>query len=176
MAVRINVRPFYFITIITYYPYYKMNEPFYPFTILDEAHRFDFLSIGKTAIQKVVFYFTTEIPGFYNLVLAEIDPDGELNIYSVSNNGDMKFILSTVYKTIVCFLDKNPQAIICFTGSTPPRTRLYRAAISLNLNDLQGDFDIYGAFDHEKCPEVFCKNKNYKGFFICRKNLKFTWH
>ncbi|MCE7065468.1 DUF6934 family protein [Dyadobacter sp. CY326] len=153
-----------------------MNEPFYDFTVLDEAHRFDFLSIGRTAIHKAIFYFKTEIPDFYNLVLAETDPDGELNIYSVSNNGDMKFILSTVYKTMMRFLDLHPNAVICFSGSTLARTRLYRTAISLNLKDLQENFDIYGVLQEEKYPEVFCKNKNYKGFFICRKNLKFTWH
>jgi len=153
-----------------------MNEPFYDFAVLDEAHRFDFLSIGRTAIHKVILYFTTEIPNFYNLVLAEVDPDGELNIYSVSDNGDMKIILSTVFKTIIHFLKLHPEAIICFAGSTPARTRLYRAAITLNLNAVQEHFDIYGALKDDGYPEVFCKNKYYEGFFICRKNLKFTWH
>ena len=92
-----------------------MNEPFYDFTVLDEAHRFDFLSIGRNVI-------------------------------------------------------------ICSAGGTPARTRLYRAALSQNLSDLQNDFDIYGALEEDDSPEIFCKNKNYKGFFICKKNVKFTWH
>jgi len=153
-----------------------MNEPFYDFTVLDQAHRFDFLSIGRTEIHKAIFYFTTELPDFYNLVLAEIDTDGELDIYTVSDNGDMKFVLSTVYKTMAHFLDLKPEAVISFTGSTPARTRLYRIALSINLSDLHQNFDVYGVLEKESRPELFCKNKNYRGFFICRKNQKFTWH
>lgn len=31
-----------------------------------------------------------------------------------------------------------------FSGSTPERTRLYRMAISLNIEELEADFGIFG--------------------------------
>jgi hypothetical protein len=80
-----------------------MNEPSYELTVLKEAHRFDFLSIGWTAIHKAVIFFTTKAPQLYNVVLADILADGELDIYSVSDNGDMKFILSTVHQSHYSF-------------------------------------------------------------------------
>jgi hypothetical protein len=151
-----------------------MNEPSYELTVLKEAHRFDFLSIGWTAIHKAVIFFTTKAPQVYNVVLADILADGELDIYSVSNNGDMKFILSTVHKAIIHFLTLNPEAVICFTGSTEGRTRLYQIAISSNLEALEENFNIFGTLKKEGFPEAFCKGRIYDHFFICRKNVRFV--
>lgn len=151
-----------------------MNEPSYELTVLKEAHRFDFLSIGWTAIHKAVIFFTTKAPGLYNLVLADILADGELDIYSVSDNGDMKFILSTVHQTIIHFLTLNPEAVIWFTGSTESRTRLYQIAISSNLKALEENFNVFGILKKEGSSEAFRKGSIYEHFFICRKNVRFV--
>jgi hypothetical protein len=153
-----------------------MNEPSYEFTVLKEAHRFDFLSIGRTAIHKAIIYFNTQVPGFYNLVLTDVEANGEMSIYTVSGNGDMKYILSTVYQTINHFISLNPEAVICSTGSTESRTRLYQIAISANLKNLEQDFDVYASLKEGGVPEVFCKGRSYQNFFICKKNKRFIKH
>jgi hypothetical protein len=153
-----------------------MNDPFYDFTVLDEAHRFDFLSIGRTAIHKAIVYNATQIPNVYSLMLADIEQDGELNVYSISNNGDMRHILATVYKSIVHFLNLRPNAIIAFTGSTSSRTRLYRSGTSIHLNELRKNFQVFGQKNDAPEPEAFMPGNDYEYFVICLKNHNFEHH
>lgn len=153
-----------------------MNEPFYDFTVLDEAHRFDFLSIGRTAIHKAIIYSSTPIPNLYSLMLADVEHNGGLNVYSVSNNGDMRYILATVYKTIVHFLDLYPNAMIAFTGSSSSRIRLYRGGISIHINQLRENFQIFGQRRDASELEIFQPGNEYEYFVICLKNHKFDLH
>jgi hypothetical protein len=80
-----------------------MNQPFYNFTILNQALRFDFLSTGKNIISKSVIYTQTDVPGFYSLALLDVYPDGTSDDTSVTDNGDMEKILVTVFQTFAVF-------------------------------------------------------------------------
>ncbi|MCF0053884.1 hypothetical protein LXM25_27670 [Dyadobacter sp. LJ53] len=153
-----------------------MNEPFYDFTVLDEAHRYDFLSIGRTAIHKAIVYSSTSIPNLYSLMLADVEPNGELNVYSISNNGDMRHILATVYQTIVHFFDLHPNATIAFTGSSSSRVRLYRSGISIYINQLRENFQVFGIRSDASKPETFQPGNDYTYFVICLKNHNFDLH
>ena len=55
--------------------------------------------------------------------------------------------------------------------SIPERIRLYRMVITLNLNELKNDFEIYGVnYDgNESVVKLFRNKKNYDGFIVKRK-------
>ncbi|MDZ7933794.1 MAG: hypothetical protein U5M51_02225 [Emticicia sp.] len=81
-----------------------MEEPFYNFRILNDALRFEFESIGKRKLKKVILFSDTTIPNLYQLSLADINEDGSLDFLNVSNNNDRNTILATVFQTTSIFL------------------------------------------------------------------------
>lgn len=145
-----------------------MNQPFYPFTILNEAHRFDFVSVGKEIIQKTVVFDQIDQTLLYNLMLADITDTGEEDVLVVSNNGDMKKVLTTVFQCIDVFLKLNPDAIVVFYGSTPERTDVYQWAITRELANTSARFNIqgYNGTDFEN----FNPKIKYFAFAISLKN------
>ena len=42
-----------------------MNEPFYEFIVLDDAMRFEFESLGKRKLKKVILFSKTTVPNLY---------------------------------------------------------------------------------------------------------------
>ena len=129
--------------------------------IADDFSIFDFVSEGRNGrIPKRIEFTPTEIPGIVNLAFGDIDGDGEINDYPISNNGDRNKILSTVAFATDIYLNKYPERWIYFKGSTEERTRLYRMAIGLNFEELRLKFDIYaeqtgGFFPFQKNTPAF---------------------
>ncbi|WP_394992081.1 DUF6934 family protein [Emticicia sp.] len=147
-----------------------MEQPFYEFQILDDAFRYEFFSTGKgQTIKKIIIYKKTDSTQFYNLILADIMPDGSLSVTNVSNNDDMEAILATVAQTMLIFFEKYKRAIILFSGSTAARTRLYQIAISREFDKVSDILNIFGILGGEEA-EPFQKNKNYIGFAISQKS------
>ncbi len=87
-----------------------MDKPFYEFEIIGDAFRFHFNSVGTKIISKIIIYQVTDMPNYYNLVLADVQPDGSFDIYVKSNNGDMEKILATVIQTLMVFLAYHPKS------------------------------------------------------------------
>jgi hypothetical protein len=107
----------------------------------------------------------------YSLVLADIEDDGSLSVTRISNNGDLKKNLATVYRTIETFLNNHPRALIVFRGNTEAKTRLYQIAIARYLDRFLERYLIWGVrCDNEK-HEPFRLNQTYIGFFVTNKNL-----
>lgn len=146
-----------------------MNQPFYTFHTFNQALRFDFSSIGKSIIYKAVIYTKTDIPDFYTLALIDVYSDGSSDDTSVSDNGDMKKILVTVFKTFSDFFNHYPHAIVGFEGSTPSRTRLYRIAISHELSNIVRLYNVWGILYNNFQP--FQKDQPYTGFLISLKSI-----
>jgi hypothetical protein len=69
-----------------------MDKPFYDFVILEDAFRYEFTSIGEKEILKVIVYQQTDLPDFFSLTLADVLPDGSLDVFVESKNGDMEKI------------------------------------------------------------------------------------
>ncbi|MBX3254913.1 MAG: hypothetical protein KF862_12290 [Chitinophagaceae bacterium] len=112
--------------------------------VTDDYSIFDFISIGRNGnIPKRIEFMTTEMPGFFNLAFGDIDENGEIDDYSISDNGDRNKVLATVAYAVEIYLNKYPDRWVYFRGSTLERTRLYRMAIGLNLEELSLKFDIY---------------------------------
>ncbi|MEJ7740543.1 MAG: hypothetical protein WKF97_24260 [Chitinophagaceae bacterium] len=146
-----------------------MNQPFYNFSILNQALRFDFLSVGKKVVPKSILYTKTEISNLYSLALVDVYNDGSSDDICVSNNGDMEKILVTVFQTFSIFFTNYPDSIIAFQGSTPSRTRLYRIAISHELANINKVYNVWGIAGEIYRP--FEKDHNYTGFLFSLKTI-----
>jgi hypothetical protein len=130
---------------------------------------FEFISIGsKGAIRKIIEFQSTSSPGLYNLAFGDKNPEtGELDDLAISNNGDTQKVLGTVVSALYAFFDRNPEAIVYATGSTPARTRLYRMGITKFYDEIQNDFYLYGRIGDKLY--VFEIGIEYEGFIAQRK-------
>ncbi|MCW3108083.1 MAG: hypothetical protein JWQ09_2589 [Segetibacter sp.] len=130
---------------------------------------FEFISVGsKGAIRKMIEFQTTSTPNLYNLAFGDKNPEtGELDDLAISNNGDTEKVLGTVVAAVYAFFNRNPEAIIYATGSTPARTRLYRMGIIKFYDEIQNDFYLYGQIGGKMY--VFEVGKEYEGFVAQRK-------
>jgi hypothetical protein len=141
----------------------------YPaFHVADDLSVFDFFSTGKRGkILMRVAFMRTERARVYNLAFGDIDEDGEIDDFRISDNGDRNKVLATVAKAVDEYTKKYPRRWVVFKGSTNERTRLYRIAIGLNLEQLELKFDIYGQIGELLLP--FRKNMPVSAFLIKRK-------
>jgi len=138
--------------------------------VQDDFNRFDFISIGKKGlVRKRVSFSKTEMDKVYNLAFGDVDEKDELDDLSVSDNGDRNKVLATVVNIVVSYTNRYPGRWIFFQGSSESRTRLYRMAIGLNLEELSIKFNIYGLIDNELIP--FSKNLNASMFLIVGKKV-----
>ena len=131
--------------------------------------RFDFDSVGpRGIIPKAVDY--TPIPStknMYNLAFGDVQADGTIDDITVSNNGDMEMVLSTVAQTAILFLRNNPGKGIFFTGSTNARTRLYQMAIVHSLDAMNDEFVVLGV--RNEVTEQFVTDVSYEAFLVFTK-------
>jgi hypothetical protein len=138
--------------------------------LTDDFSVIDFISIGKNgAIPKRITFTTTELENVYNLAFGDINAKGEIDDYIISDNGDRNKILATVVNVVDDYTKKYPERWIIFSGSTKERTRLYRIAVGINLEELSRKFEIY-AFVQEEL-KLFTKDMEINAFVIKRKNV-----
>ena len=138
--------------------------------VTDDFAVFDFTSIGRNgAVPKRVVFTETEWGNVYNLAFGDIDTNGEIDDRSISDNGDRNKILATISKIIEDYTKKFPDRLIIFKGSTDERTRLYRMAVGLHLEELSAKFEIYTLIDENIIP--FTKNMKINAFLVKKKNI-----
>lgn len=148
------------------------HEKYAPYESNHDFSVIDFISIGKHgSISKRITFTTTELENVYNLAFGDVDENGDIDDCRVSNNGDRNKILATVFHVVNLYTEKYPNRWIFFNGSTKERTRLYRIAVGLNLDELSQTFEIYGYIKKELKP--FRKNMEINAFVIKRKNHYF---
>lgn len=121
----------------------------------DELNVTEFYSQGKngSVLMRVIFS-ETDIPDVYNLGFGCVDENDEINDLAVSDNGDRNIILATIYDIVMGYTERYPDRIIYFKGSTPSRTRLYRMAIGMNLDELSEQFLLYGYYGSAFAPFI----------------------
>lgn len=146
-----------------------MKLPKYEYFTESEAKLFKFSSEGpKGKIKKLVVYSKMLQTDIYNLAFGDYDEDTDsINDTVITNNNDSQKVLATVVSTLYVFTNKHPGFWVYATGSTPARTRLYRIGITLNLEEILADFEVYGLSDetwHE-----FEKGSDYEAFLVKRK-------
>ena len=136
--------------------------------VTDDFNLFDFVSQGKKgAILKRVAFTPTEWENVYNLAFGDVDDENEIDDYSVSDNGDRNKVLATIVYIVDAYTKRFPNRWVIFRGSTAERTRLYRMAVGLHLEELSAKFEIYGYVEDLLVP--FVKNLKINAFLIKRK-------
>ncbi|WP_276503219.1 DUF6934 family protein [Terrimonas pollutisoli] len=135
---------------------------------------FQFESEGpKGTIKKMVQFAQTQNEDIYNLAFGNLNKDGSIDDETTNDNKDRNKILATVAATVYEFTAKYPDKMIFFCGITAERTRLYRMALTVNLEELKKDFRIYGVLKGMDSFErvLFRKGVDYFGFMVKRKKL-----
>jgi hypothetical protein len=131
---------------------------------------FSFVSTGRHGnIRKGIEFTPTQIPGFVNLAFGDIDAHGYIDDCRTSANGDRNKVLATIAHVVDMYLTRYPETWIYFKGSTIERTRLYRMAICLNLEELSLKFIIYTEQKGGIIP--FRKNVEALSFFVKKNSL-----
>ena len=137
---------------------------------------YEFISVGpKGAIVKCVHFTTTQDEKIFNLAFGNKKADGSVDDLARVDNKDRNKILATIVAVLTVFFDAYSDKWVYFTGSTPERTRLYRMAITLNLEELSTDFEIIGALTDKSTfrNAPFKKGINYFGFYVQQKKCNF---
>ena len=129
---------------------------------------YEFVSQGvKGNVAKLVVYTPTDLSGTFNLGFGDKTCTDDFDDVAVTNNGDVLKVMATVAATLYSFTDRFPDAKVFAKGSTESRTRLYRMAISNNLDLINIDFQVYGLKDY--VWEKFTIGIDYEGFLVKRK-------
>jgi hypothetical protein len=132
---------------------------------------FEFTSVGPRGnIKKVVAFLPTADPRVFNLAFGDMySDDSTPDDRVVTDNGDRNRVLATVAEIVDRYTKRYPTRWVYFRGSTKERTRLYRIAITLNLEVLASKYEILGAL-HGTAPQPFAIGTTADFFLIKRKN------
>lgn len=145
-----------------------MEEQKYPFILVSNEIRYEFISTDSTKeIKKVVVITEVDNNILYNLALLDELENGELSDISESRNKDMRIILATVFQIVNVYLEKYPNRLIIFKGSDERRQRLYRIVIERELSNILTKFTVFGYYGGQIMP--FESNKESDYFLIKRK-------
>ncbi|MEO6722188.1 MAG: hypothetical protein ABIN67_17610 [Ferruginibacter sp.] len=138
-----------------------MKLPKYEYFTEGEAKLFKFTSEGpKGKIKKIIVYSQMLQDDIYNLAFGDYDEENNLiNDTIITNNKDSQKVLATVVSTLYVFTNKYPNFWVYATGSSSARTRLYRIGITINLEEILADFEVFGLSD--KTWREFEKGKEY---------------
>ncbi|MHA4812562.1 DUF6934 family protein [Flavitalea flava] len=77
--------------------------------------------------------------------------------------------LATIVKAIDSYTRRYPRRWVYFKGNTKEKTRLYRMAVGLNLEELSLNFEIYARIENEDEFVPFRKNMEINAFLIRRR-------
>lgn len=93
-----------------------MNYSKYSITPNHDFSIFDFKSVSneKIILKKVIFSLIPNTYNYYNLALVDVLEDGNYDDLSISNNNDLKEILSTVSLSMYSVIFESKSTIYCF--------------------------------------------------------------
>ncbi len=148
-----------------------MEKPTYFLKSSPDALQHVFESIGDDKIVKkaVAYVVDKENDSLYQLIFGDLTETGEIDTLSVSNNNDMKMVLTTVVSTLFAFFEQNPDKIVFFTGSTLSRTRLYRAVIAKFIAEAELFYHVMSITESGNL-HIFDRNQTFIGYLIRKKN------
>lgn len=156
-----------------------MNQPVYK--DIRTSYGLDtyyFNSIGKQGIIKkvVVYKQITKLANVFNLGFGTLKADNYGQQYidgeDITDNGDIRKVLSTVAKTIEVFTNEYPKREVYFKGYTPRLTKLYQRAILNDYESISKIYSIWGNKDERidfYDMELFNPLKTYHGFIVQKK-------
>jgi hypothetical protein len=146
-----------------------MNLLFYEIIKTEKGYStFQFTSVGKKNIVKVVTFQKTQQRGVYNLAMGDMIGKWLFSDIEISNNGDIRKVLTTVVNIVQIYTRKYPTRKIFITGNTPLKTIAYQRIIRMYHSVFINEFDIWGYID-EDVKEPFNLNGTYIAFIVKRK-------
>lgn len=146
-----------------------MNKPHYQYQTSADGQYYFFESIGKNTIPKVVGYILRdEASQLVELVFGDLIDDQRIDVMAVSDNQDLALVITTVIGTLADYLERFPEKTVYFQGSTPSRTRLYRAAIAKSLSQIEHLYEVFGILPNDQL-EIFNKGHHYQAYIIRKK-------
>jgi hypothetical protein len=83
----------------------RMNVAPYPFVRI-VRNRYEFISVGKRDVQKVVEFTRLAGPSGYNMCLGDLLPDGGIDDLANTNNGDLVKVFATAIAAALDFLER----------------------------------------------------------------------
>ena len=146
-----------------------MKPQSYDIKNTDDSFTYEFDSRGpKGAIKKMILFKRHEQQDVFELIFGDFDNNTQsVDVNTVTDNGDRNKIIATVIECVRIFFQHQPGAWVVFRGSSISRNRLYRAAISNNIELFSKDFDLFGITNVGMEP--FVKTGAYIAFAIARK-------
>ncbi|WP_428668008.1 DUF6934 family protein [Runella sp.] len=147
-----------------------MNKPTYKLQSSSDSLQYVFESVSdEKKINKAVAYIKSEDDSdLYQLIFGDLAENGDIDVLSVSNNADIKIVLTTVASTLFTFFEHYPNATVAFTGSTLSPTRLYRAVIAKFINETELYCNVLGITENGYL-EAFDHHTIYVGYLITQK-------
>jgi hypothetical protein len=148
------------------YPYINRN--------IDDLKLYYFISKNQQTgleLVKAIQFSETQTPNRYNLGLADYVGNGVLDYEVVSDNGDLRIVLTTIVSIIFDFFVKNPEKEIEIRANSLQRLKLYHFVIRSRFQEFESRFQILGMIQYGE-PEIFENfnvNTFYEGFFIKTK-------
>jgi hypothetical protein len=128
------------------------------------------VSVGKKGkILKRITFRPTENVNVYVLSFGDVTEANEIDDLSISDNGDISMVLSTIVTIVNQYTKLYPDRTIYFVASTDARTRLYRMAISLHWEELSVKYHIYVDVDSQDAWIPFRNDVKITAFSVRRK-------
>lgn len=141
-----------------------MKEKFYPFRASEDYLFYYFESRSEERTIPKAVQFEKIGADIYNLGFGDLHEGHDFNDVVTSNNGDMRKVMATVVQIVIVFLSAYPNQQVYFAGSSPSRTRLYRAILSREAEHWSEVFDIKGIVKGK--PEPFQSSMHCEAFLI----------
>ncbi|WP_346316013.1 hypothetical protein [Chitinophaga sp. YIM B06452] len=106
---------------------------------------FRFASKGPkgTIIKEVVITPVSRL-GYYNFGFGDVRSDGSIDDVSETNNDDLLKVFSTIISIMEYFLDRNPDCVLSFKGSTLQRTAVYNMILKRYRSRFSEKYRISG--------------------------------
>jgi hypothetical protein len=129
---------------------------FYPLEKSEDNLRYRFVSQGESAdIVKLVIYEHYK-DDLWNLAFGDANEDEtEFDDTTISDNGDMRKVIRTIFETGVIFTDTYPNRNILIIPVDKQRQMLYNRVFSDKYEEIEEDIP----------------SKLYKAFLLTRKNF-----
>jgi hypothetical protein len=145
---------------------------FYPLEISDDKLRYRFVSNGLTGdIIKLVSYENYE-GDLWNLAFGDADEDEtDFDDKTISDNGDMRKVIRTIFETGLIFTDTYPKRNILIIPVDKQHQMLYNRVFKDKYDEIETDFTIEGINSKISDTEKYAPSKIYRAFILTRKSF-----
>ena len=121
-----------------------MQAPFYEdIKTVKDYSTFRFTSVGKKDISKVVAFQKMEQADVYNLAMGDLVGSKSFSDTEISNNGDVRKVLTTVVNIVQIYTKKYPERSVFIQGNTEVKTNTYQRIIRMYYSVFCDEFDMW---------------------------------